>query len=164
MLNIRRQIEHDVDLHNPWVIIQVPSPTLRPATATDSESQTLIRLAVHVRETIHNARSFSCLRDIIEHHRNARGQPMLLDTMFLVTSWSQQTSLYQTEFQISKEFKTQPVYVHPFVRMPGLFRKFGMRMENTLITSEDGKGGFWVHGCLEGAVWTEFANILVCTR
>ncbi|KAJ5742061.1 hypothetical protein N7533_011470 [Penicillium manginii] len=154
VLNIRRQIKQDTDLHNPWVIVQVPKPPHNSSLGVKN----IIDLAAHIRETIRHARTTDCLRPIIDHHKRSLGKPLMLDTELLVTSWSH-ICLYKTDFQLGKNPTIQPEYVQPFVRMPGLFRKLGMRIENTVVTSQDGNGGFWIHGNLEEVVWGSLASI-----
>ncbi|KAL4782578.1 hypothetical protein BJX76DRAFT_358840 [Aspergillus varians] len=157
VLNIRRQIEHDVEVHNPFVFIEIPHPSLATGHTSGSPTQTLIALAAHVRKTIRNARSMDCLHPLIELHRNANGKPMVSQSMFLVTSWGD-LPVWQKSFPIEKK-TVEPEYVHPFLRTPALFRKFGVGRDNYLIISLDKQGGFWLHGKLEGAVWDELAKI-----
>jgi hypothetical protein len=83
---------------------------------------------------------------------------MMLESDFLVTSWSQ-LSLYDTEFPSGENIKVGPQYIQPFVRMPSLFRKFGMRINNVVVTSQDRSGDIWIHGNLEEAVWRKLEDM-----
>ncbi|KGO76403.1 hypothetical protein PITC_099700 [Penicillium italicum] len=152
-------MQHDNLLHNPVLAITAPSPKMDlEHGASDLRIHTIISLAVHLRSIITNARSMNCLRPITEHQRNARGAPVTLRTNFLVTSWSH-IPLRTTKFQMQNNEKIQAIYTHPILRTTGLFRKLGIQLENSLVTSNDRNGGFWVHGIAESSVWEELADL-----
>lgn len=72
---------------------------------------------------------------------------------FIVTSWAGHP-VYEYELGTKK-----PVAVHGNVAFCGYLRKIGMVMDDLLVMWKD-NDGYWIHGCLEGALWKRIVQSL----
>lgn len=157
VLNIKNLLKENTQLHNPFINVNVPPPTI---TAT-SKTEAILNLAAHIRSTIVNARSKDCLSRVLDKHQRFQGNPIgtrdqgsKFPTVF-VSSWAH-LPLFDLELQLSASTRARLCYMEPDIAPAEILRRVGCKkLANVLETWKDGKGGFWVHGALKKEVWSE---------
>lgn len=157
VLNIKDLLKENTQLHNPFININVPPPTITAASKTEA----ILNLATHIRSTIVNARSKDCLSRVLDKHQRFQGNPIgtrdqgsKFLTVF-VSSWAH-LPLFDLELQLGASTRARLCYMEPDIAPAEILRRVGCKkLANVLETWKDGKGGFWVHGALEKEVWSE---------
>jgi hypothetical protein len=157
-LNIERFLECSSELHNRWVVVNVPD-----LPRTTNEEDEIVRMALHLRSTIIKARSLAYIQPVLNHYKRANGAPIMpwkdgLSAGLFCSSWGR-TPLYDMSFDLQGTPEKLPVHVQPFVRPAPFLRLLRQTVHNTVLTWRDREHRFWIHGSLDEKVWLELDRL-----
>lgn len=142
------------------MVVTVPDLT----RTTNNEQEEIMGMALHLRDTITNARTFSYLQPVLDHYRMANGAPITpwtdgLSAGLFCSSWGK-IPLYDMSFDLPGAPETRPIYIQPYVHPPPVLRALRQKkVHNTVFTWIDGDHRFWLHGTLDDEVWVELDRL-----
>lgn len=162
-IDISQQLQSEANLYNPWYMMPLPDPM----PSSEYSSPSLIRMAVHIRHTIHEAQQPECIGEVVEQHRNTRKSPMIPKTYGSraaqprIATWKN-LPLFDINIQ-----GQNPLFVQGSVDYCGILREAKTHLDDLLVTwkaqdQEGDDGGYWIHGRLPEAVWRRMADTLNC--
>jgi len=162
IMNIQRYLETEAAFGNPWFLIPVQSRQFN-GLRSQNDTTALVDRAVHIRQTIDNAREPLCLHQIMEQHSRMEKGPLVprkfasKSTQLVVASWAKQP-FFDLKIQ-----GNHPVLADASVNFYGLFRRLGLVVDDLLLLWKgDGhEDGYWVQGYLSTDLWERIANSLV---
>ena len=158
-LNIEKFLDCTSELHNRWVVVNVPVLT----RMADDEPDEIVKMALRLRDTITNARTILYLQPVLDHYRKANGAPIMpwtdgLSAGLFCSSWGK-SPLYDMSFARHGEPEKRPVYIQPYVRSSPLLRFLRQKVHNSVLTWTDRDNRFWIHGSLDNEVWLELDRL-----
>ncbi|OQD76857.1 hypothetical protein PENDEC_c003G00725 [Penicillium decumbens] len=162
IMNIQRYLETEAAFGNPWFLIPVQSRQFN-GLRSQNDTTALVDRAVHIRQTIDNAREPLCLHQIMEQHSRMQKGPLVprkfasKSTQLVVASWAKQP-FFDLKIQ-----GNHPVLADASVNFSGLFRRLEFVVDDVLLLWKgDGhEDGYWVQGYLSTDLWERIANSLV---
>ncbi|KAF3404893.1 hypothetical protein DPV78_003407 [Talaromyces pinophilus] len=158
-LSIEQHLYSTSELHNRWVVVNVPNPK----QTTNNEEEDVVQMACHLRSTIINARSSAYLQPILDYYEKANDVPIMpwkdgLSTGIFCSSWSQNL-LCNMKFKLGETPEVQPMYTQAYVGPPPILRSLRQSLDNTVLTWKDRENCFWLSGTLDNEVWTELDRL-----
>ncbi|KAL4875245.1 hypothetical protein BJY04DRAFT_166963 [Aspergillus karnatakaensis] len=163
VLSIRRQLQNQTAMHNAWILVPL---TLAHLSHGTSETPSLLAIAAHVRHTIQEARKPETLSSLLDLHSPDTTAPMAprrygrKPPQVIVTSWTH-LPLYDLNIR-----GMPPTFVYGELGLWTQLTKFGLAVDDTIITWRDGMGGdgedagYWVRGRFNEAVWGRMERTL----
>ncbi|RDW58560.1 uncharacterized protein DSM5745_11251 [Aspergillus mulundensis] len=160
ILGIRRYLEHQTPLQNACFVLPVAIDYLYNSQKFDLPP--LPELAAEIRRTILEARQPQTLSALLEFHSRSTKTPMIPrwigrdQPQVAVTSWTD-LGLYDLDIRGSK-----PVFVHGQLDLWGVLKKFGLGMDDIVITwkGPEHEGGYWIRGRLNASAWENMEETL----
>jgi hypothetical protein len=158
-LSIEQHLDRTSELHNRWVVVNVPELK----QTTNNEEEDIVQMACHLRSTITNARSSAYLQPILNYYEKANGVPIMpwtdgLSTGIFCSSWGEKL-LCNTEFKLGEAPEVQPIYTQAYVGPPPILRSLRQSVNNTVLTWRDQENRFWLYGSLDNEMWTELDRL-----
>jgi hypothetical protein len=162
IMNIQRHLETEAAFGNPWFQIPVQSRRFN-GLRSQNDVTALVDRAIHIRQTINNAREPLCLHQIMKQHSPTKDMPFVprrfasKTTQLVVASWVKQP-IYDLKVQ-----GNNPVLVDASVSFYGALRRLGLVVDDLLIMwkGDRHEDGYWVQGYLSTELWEKMTNTLM---
>ena len=162
IMNIQRHLETEAAFGNPWFSIPVQSRQFN-GLRSQNDTTALVDRAVHIRQTIDNAREPLCPYQIMEQHSPMKSRPFVSrnfaskSTQLVVASWAKQPII---------DLKVQgnnTVLADVRVNFCGVLKRLGFLVDDLLLLwkGDRHEDGYWVQGYLSNNLWERLASSLV---